>query len=83
MMTHEFTPTPPEIHTETRSSAPVTLRRDSLKKKLDAAKEIYRQAEATAERADDEAETEIPFFTNAVLAAQLLSIVAVRGADVS
>ena len=82
-MTHEFTPKPPEIHTESRSDVPTVLRRDSLQQKLDLAKKRYVEAEATAERADDEAKTDIPFFTNAVLAAELLSIVAVRGADVS
>jgi hypothetical protein len=82
-MTHEFTPQPPEIHTESRSDVPTVLRRDSLQKKLDVAKKRYSEAEATAERADDTAQTEIPFYMNAVLAAELLSIAAVRGADVS
>jgi hypothetical protein len=81
-MTHEFTPTPPQIHTETRDKVPV-VHLERFMKKLKDAQGAYEAARNTAERADEEAGTEIPFGLHAMIAAEITSTVAIRGADVS
>lgn len=81
----EFTPKAPKaIPTENRGKSIDDIKLSgAILRYQSIAKERYEKAIAIAEKIDDSIQTSVPFNKNAVQAASLLMLAAVRGAQIS
>lgn len=78
---NEFSPQAPTNNVEDRKKVTTTPHLESMQIKLTKAEGVYKKALGDADTIDTQNKTEIPYHSNAVRAAELLSSATVRGAD--